>query len=216
MELSASFFYIYNPFSSVTDKRKNRHLLFSPFFPLFRVLFFTLRKKKTKRIFPRCSVWLGKEGAPGAARTQRPPPPFGSGKPRGEGAGGEGTGRDGAGGSRRCPCPPLGSGPAASRRCRGLPPTGPPHRSAPLRALRRCLSLLPCRKATSRRSRSAGKRQSRPNSSSSPSSPSPASPGSWQLRGSSTASGTAPTTGSRRSSRPWGLTPDPTPPLLIR
>lgn len=134
----------------------------------------------------------------------------------GGGRGGEGTGRDGAGGSRRCPCSPLGSGPAASRRCRGLPPTGPPHRSAPLRALRRCLSLLPCRKATSRRSRSAGKRQSRPNSSSSPSSPSPASPGSWQLRGSSTASGTAPTTGSRRSSRPWGLTPDPTPPLLIR
>uniref|UniRef100_A0A8C3LVI9 Protein tyrosine phosphatase receptor type N2 n=1 Tax=Chrysolophus pictus TaxID=9089 RepID=A0A8C3LVI9_CHRPC len=68
---------------------------------------------------------------------QRPPPPFGSGKPGGEGTGGEGTGGEGTGrnGTER-----GGRGAVSARRwapaplqvgCRGLPPTGPPHRSAP-------------------------------------------------------------------------------------
>uniref|UniRef100_A0A669NXR6 Protein tyrosine phosphatase receptor type N2 n=1 Tax=Phasianus colchicus TaxID=9054 RepID=A0A669NXR6_PHACC len=68
--------------------------------------------------------------APASAFRERKAGRGGDGRGR-DGRGGNGTERDGAGGSRRCLCPPLGSGPAASRRCRGLPPTGPPHRSAP-------------------------------------------------------------------------------------
>lgn len=212
MELSASFFYIYNPFSSVTDKRKNRHLLFFPLFPVVSCFIFH-SKKKNQTDFPSLFRMAGEGG--GTRRCAHPAPASAFRERKAErgggGRGGDGTERGGRGAvpARRWAPAPLRVGAAG-----GFPRRGP--RTAPLRALRRCLSLLPCRKATSRRSRSAGKRQSRPNSSSSPSSPSPASPGSWQLRGSSTASGTAPTTGSRRSSRPWGLTPDPTPPLLIR
>lgn len=97
---------------------------------------------------------------------------------------------------RSCPCPSVCFPPRPKVSAAGcFPPDGiPPPRCSATAQLRRCLSLLPYRKATSRRWRSAGKRQSPRNSSCSPSSPSPASPGSWRRRESPSASATAPTT----------------------
>lgn len=163
------------------------------------MFYFSLRKKQY-RIFPCCAFAApgSRCGASGArsrgalrgACAHPAPPPLGS---LVRAAGAESAER---GTARSCPCPSVCLPPRGPKvRAAGCSPRrDPPPRCSVTAQLRRCLSLLLCRKATSRHSRGAGKRQSPRNSFSSPSSPSPASPGSWRRRGSPTASATAPTT----------------------
>lgn len=138
MELSASFFYIYNPFSSVTDKRKNRHLLFSPFFPLFRVLFFTLRKKKKQTDFPSLFRMVGEGG--GTRRCAHPAPASAFRERKAErgggGRGGDGTGR--SGGVAALSLPAVGLRPRCESALPGASPDGAP---APLRSAPRTQAL---------------------------------------------------------------------------